>query len=150
MKFLLNQADIKAILPTHGLVIFTKFHNYSVKIMDFSLKSYFWVYCHFLWNTPYYVYESTFIKFECPILALCKYILCNLLSKALPRKCFCFLLQILTRFFKNFHQYESKFEKKNVCNSKLKKMDHKIIDFKREPLNCFLTLSLIHFSSNMT
>ena len=51
-QFLLNQADIKAILPTHGLVIFTKFHNYSVKIMDFSLMAYFWVYCRFLWNTP--------------------------------------------------------------------------------------------------
>ena len=53
MKFLLNQADIQAILPIHGLVIFTKFHNYLVKIMDFSLMSNFWVYCRFLWNTPY-------------------------------------------------------------------------------------------------
>ena len=53
MKFLLNQADIQAILPIHGLVIFTKFHNYLVRIMDFSLMSNFWVYCRFLWNTPY-------------------------------------------------------------------------------------------------
>ena len=33
-----NQADIKAILPTgctHGLIIFTKFHNDWVRIKDF-------------------------------------------------------------------------------------------------------------------
>ena len=37
-QFLHNQADI---LPTHGLVIFTKLHNDSVKIVDFSLITYF-------------------------------------------------------------------------------------------------------------
>ena len=33
-QILPNQADIKAILPTHGLLIFTKFHNDWVKIVD--------------------------------------------------------------------------------------------------------------------
>ena len=34
-QFLPNQADIQAILPTHELIIFTKFHNDWVKIVDF-------------------------------------------------------------------------------------------------------------------
>ena len=34
-QILPNQADIKAISPTHGLIIFTKFHNGWVKIKDF-------------------------------------------------------------------------------------------------------------------
>ena len=42
-QFLPNHADIKAILPTHELVIFTKFHKDWVKIMDFSIKACFWV-----------------------------------------------------------------------------------------------------------
>ena len=43
-----NRRVSKVILPIQGLVIFTKFHNYSVKIMDFSLMAYFLVYCRFL------------------------------------------------------------------------------------------------------
>ena len=46
-QFLYNQTDIQAILSTHGLVIFTKFHNDSVKIVDFSQITYFWIYCGF-------------------------------------------------------------------------------------------------------
>ena len=34
-QILPNQADIKAILPTHGLIIFTKFHNDWVRNKDF-------------------------------------------------------------------------------------------------------------------
>ena len=34
-QFLSNQADIQAILPTHELVIFTKFPNNSIEIEDF-------------------------------------------------------------------------------------------------------------------
>ena len=34
-QFLSNQADIQEILPTHGLVILTKFHNDWQKIEDF-------------------------------------------------------------------------------------------------------------------
>ena len=34
-QFLHNQADIQAILPTHELVIFTKFHNNWIEIEDF-------------------------------------------------------------------------------------------------------------------
>ena len=34
-QFLPNQADIQAILPTHELVIFTKFHNNWNEIVDF-------------------------------------------------------------------------------------------------------------------
>ena len=37
-----NQADILAILSTLELVIFTKFHKDWVKIVDFSIKAYFW------------------------------------------------------------------------------------------------------------
>ena len=36
-QFLSNQADIKAILPTHELVIFIKFHIYWMKLMDFFI-----------------------------------------------------------------------------------------------------------------
>ena len=35
LQFIPNQADIQAILPTHELVIFTKFHNNWMKIVDF-------------------------------------------------------------------------------------------------------------------
>ena len=34
-QFLSNQANIQAILPTRELVIFTKFHNDWIEIMDF-------------------------------------------------------------------------------------------------------------------
>ena len=34
-KFLPNLADIQAILPTKELVIFTRFHNDWMKIVDF-------------------------------------------------------------------------------------------------------------------
>ena len=34
-QFLSNQADIQAILPTHELVILTKFHKDWPKIVDF-------------------------------------------------------------------------------------------------------------------
>ena len=34
-QFLSNQADIQAILPTHELVISTKFHKDRQKIVDF-------------------------------------------------------------------------------------------------------------------
>ena len=34
-QFLPNLADIQAILPTHELVIFTKFHNDWMKSVDF-------------------------------------------------------------------------------------------------------------------
>ena len=36
-QFLSNQADIQAILPNHDLVIFTKFRNDWIEIMDFLL-----------------------------------------------------------------------------------------------------------------
>ena len=36
-QFSPNQADIQAILPTHELVIFTKFHNNWIEIVDFLL-----------------------------------------------------------------------------------------------------------------
>ena len=39
-QFLFNQADFHAILSTHELVIFTKFHKDWVKIVDFSIKAY--------------------------------------------------------------------------------------------------------------
>ena len=39
-KSTINQAYIQAILPTHELVIFIKFHN--VKIVGFLLMAYFW------------------------------------------------------------------------------------------------------------
>ena len=42
LQFLPNQADIQAISSTHELVIFTKFHKDYVKIVDFSIKAYFW------------------------------------------------------------------------------------------------------------
>ena len=35
LQFLSNQADIQAIVPTHGLVILTKFHKDWQKINDF-------------------------------------------------------------------------------------------------------------------
>ena len=35
LQFLSNQADIQGILPTHELIIFTKFYNDWVKIVDF-------------------------------------------------------------------------------------------------------------------
>ena len=35
IQFLPNHADIQAILPTHELVILTKFHNNWIKIVDF-------------------------------------------------------------------------------------------------------------------
>ena len=41
-QFLPNQGYIKAILSTHELIIFTKFHEDWVKIVDFSIKAYFW------------------------------------------------------------------------------------------------------------
>ena len=41
-QFLPNQADIQAILSIDELVIFTKFHKDWVKIVDFSIKAYFW------------------------------------------------------------------------------------------------------------
>ena len=31
-----------AILPTHELVFFTKFHNNWIKIVDFLIKGHFW------------------------------------------------------------------------------------------------------------
>ena len=34
-QILPNQADIKANLPTHGVIIFTKFHNDWVRIKNF-------------------------------------------------------------------------------------------------------------------
>jgi len=33
--FLSNQADIQATLPTHELILLTKFHNYWQEIVDF-------------------------------------------------------------------------------------------------------------------
>ena len=41
-QFLPNQADIQANLPTHELVIFTKFHKVWVKIVDFLKEAYNW------------------------------------------------------------------------------------------------------------
>ena len=38
LQFLPNQANIQAILPTHELVIWTKFHNNWIKIVDFYCK----------------------------------------------------------------------------------------------------------------
>ena len=40
-QFLPNQADIQAILPTHELVIFTKFHNNWMEIVDFNFNGLF-------------------------------------------------------------------------------------------------------------
>ena len=40
-RFLPNQANIQAILFTHELVIFTKFHKDWIKIVNFSVKAYF-------------------------------------------------------------------------------------------------------------
>ena len=40
-QFLPNQADIQAILSTHELVIFTKFHNNWMKIVDFYYQPIF-------------------------------------------------------------------------------------------------------------
>ena len=40
-QFLSNQADIQAILPTHGLVIFTKFHKDWKKIKEFLVVAKF-------------------------------------------------------------------------------------------------------------
>ena len=40
-QFLSNQADIQAILPTHGLVILTKFHKDWQKIEDFLVVAKF-------------------------------------------------------------------------------------------------------------
>ena len=37
-QFLPNQADIQAILPTHELIIFTKFHTDWVKIVYFLFQ----------------------------------------------------------------------------------------------------------------
>ena len=34
LQFIPNQADIQAILPTHELVILTKFHKNWIKIVD--------------------------------------------------------------------------------------------------------------------
>ena len=41
-QFLSNQADIQAIVPTHGLVILTKFHKDWQKINDFLVITKFW------------------------------------------------------------------------------------------------------------
>ena len=42
-KILSNQADIKELLlPTHGLIIFTKSHDDWIKIVEFLMISYFW------------------------------------------------------------------------------------------------------------
>ena len=40
-QFLCNQADIQAILPTHGLVILTKFRKDWQKIEDFLVVAKF-------------------------------------------------------------------------------------------------------------
>ena len=40
-QFLADQAENLAILPIHGIVIFTKFHMNWTKIVDFSLIAYF-------------------------------------------------------------------------------------------------------------
>ena len=40
-QFCPNQADIKAILAIHELVILTNFHNDWINIVDFLLISYF-------------------------------------------------------------------------------------------------------------
>ena len=37
-QFLPNQADIQAILPTHELIIFIKFHHDWVKVVNFLFK----------------------------------------------------------------------------------------------------------------
>ena len=62
-QFLPNQADIKAILSTHELVIFTKFHKDWVKIVDFSIKAYFWdsnIFLHqSLWVKLFHFYHGT-------------------------------------------------------------------------------------------
>ena len=39
--FLADQAETLSILPTHEIVIFTKFHTNWTKIVDFSLIAYF-------------------------------------------------------------------------------------------------------------
>ena len=38
-----NLAEILAILPTHGLIILTKFDEDQTEIVDFLLVVYFWV-----------------------------------------------------------------------------------------------------------
>ena len=40
-QFVSNQADIQAIVPTHGLVILTKFHKDWQKIEDFLVVAKF-------------------------------------------------------------------------------------------------------------
>ena len=37
-QFLSNQAEFRAILPTHELVILTKFYNNWIKIVDFIIN----------------------------------------------------------------------------------------------------------------
>ena len=41
LQFLSDQAEIQAILPTHELFIFTKFHKDWQKIVDFLVKEKF-------------------------------------------------------------------------------------------------------------
>ena len=41
-QFYSNLAEILAMLPTHGLIILTKFDEDWTKIVDFSLVDYFW------------------------------------------------------------------------------------------------------------
>ena len=45
-QFQCNKPEIKAIQPTHGLVILTKFHYYYVKIVDFFIIGKFLGQCH--------------------------------------------------------------------------------------------------------
>ena len=40
-QFIPNNAEIQEIVPTHELVILTKFHNNWIKIVDFLLLAYF-------------------------------------------------------------------------------------------------------------
>ena len=47
-QFLSNQADIQAILPTHELIILTKFHKDCQKIVYFSVIAKFWASLIFL------------------------------------------------------------------------------------------------------
>ena len=41
-QFYSNLAEILPILPTHGLIILTKFDRDKIKIVDFLLVVYFW------------------------------------------------------------------------------------------------------------
>ena len=41
LQFLSNQADIQATLPTHELIILTKFHNDWQEIVDFLVTAKF-------------------------------------------------------------------------------------------------------------